>query len=105
MLTIDQSYDRRSVDLPVGQVLELRLPENPTTGFSWSFESNGGPACAVVNDQFVGSGTRPGRGGQHAWQIRGVQVGACQFSLAYRRPWEAGVPSAQVFHVQVNVTP
>ena len=105
MLTVDQSYHGRSVDLSVGQVMELRLPENPTTGFAWSFQSDGGPACAIVSEQFFGSGSRPGQGGEHTWLVRGVHVGTCQFKLAYRRSWEPAAPSPEVFQLKVKVTP
>ena len=43
-MTLDEHADGRTVDLRVGQELEIRLTENPTTGFRWQIESSGGPA-------------------------------------------------------------
>jgi inhibitor of cysteine peptidase len=104
MLTIDQSYDGRSVDLAVGQAIELRLPENPTTGFSWAVQTDGGPACSVAEGPPAPAGALPGQGREHAWEIRGVQAGTCRIGLAYRRPWETGAPPAQEFHVGIRVS-
>jgi inhibitor of cysteine peptidase len=105
MLTIDQSYDGRSVDMAVGQVIELRLPANPTTGFSWGVEAGGGPACVVEEGPAAAPGRVPGQGGEHAWHIRGVQLGSCHIALAYRRPWETAAGPARTFTIDVRVTP
>ena len=104
MLTIDQSFDGASVNLSVGQVLELRLPENPTTGFVWNFESKGDPGCAVIDNRFVASGVRPGSGGEHTWHIRGLKAGVCRISLVYRRPWEVAALPAHKFQITIDVT-
>jgi len=105
MLTIDQSYDGRSVDVPVGQVIELRLPANPTTGFSWSIEAAGRPACVIEEGPAAPPGQVPGQGSEHTWQIRGVQLGGCHIALAYRRPWEATASPAREFRLDIRVTP
>ena len=84
--------------------IELRLPANPTTGFAWSIEAGGGPACGVEEGPPASPGRVPGQGGEHAWQIRGVQLGNCHIALAYRRPWEATSSPAQVFTLDVRVT-
>lgn len=103
-MVIDQSYAGRTIDLPVGQVMELRLAENPTTGFRWVFIGDRGPACVVSADQYLPSRSgAPGAGGEHRWAISGVRPGACELSLAYRRSFETD-PPAQSFTVHVRVT-
>jgi inhibitor of cysteine peptidase len=104
MISVDQSYAGQTIDVPAGQVMELRLPENPTTGFRWVFTSAGGPACVLSGDSF-----RPptsgalGAGGEHRWDIRAVQPGICELSLAYRRSFESG-PAERSFTIRVRVT-
>ena len=49
---IDQSFDGREVGLRAGQRLELSLPENPTTGFTWEIQEAGAPACALRGTVF-----------------------------------------------------
>ena len=41
MLIIGASDAGQTVELPVGQTMELRLEENPTTGFRWNVEASG----------------------------------------------------------------
>lgn len=104
LITVDQSYAGQTIDLPVGQVMELRLSENPTTGFHWVFTATGSPACALSGDSFQPPTSRaPGAGGEHRWDIRGVRPGLCEVSLAYRRSFESG-PPARSFTLHVRVT-
>ena len=105
MLVIDQTFDGGRVALPVGQVLELRLLENPTTGFTWRVDQNGSPACVVAGSEFAAGRVQPGAPGEHIWKIRGVSAGDCQIALTYRRSFETGAAPARTFHVQVHVTP
>lgn len=101
-MVIDQGFAGRTVDLPVGQVVELRLAENPTTGFRWVFVSQGGPVCAVLGGDFRAPSGPPGRAGEHVWEIKGVQPGECELTLSYARPWETA--PARTFTVNVHVT-
>ena len=65
MISVDQNFDGQTVDLPVGQVMELRLAENPTTGYRWTFVANGKPVCVVVADRYERPSGPPGQGGEH----------------------------------------
>ena len=102
-MLVDDSYAGKTVNLPVGQVMELRLAENPTTGFRWSFVSKGEPVCVVVGDAYQAQGGPPGRGGEHEWRIEGAQVGECDIALDYRRSFEQA-PPARSFTLHVRVT-
>jgi inhibitor of cysteine peptidase len=105
MLHIDESFLDQTVRLPIGQVIELRLKENPTTGFRWSFAADGKPACAVILDSFKRRHTGPpGAGGDHAWRIKAVRAGICHLELLYRRPYEPDAPPARTFAFDVQVT-
>ena len=102
MITLDQSAAGQIVDDSVGQVIELRLPENPSTGFRWQFAADLGPACAVVGDTYTAAANRPGASGEHTWTLQAAQPGVCELRLVYRRPFE-NVPPAQSFAATVQV--
>lgn len=103
MIMIDQAQSGHSVDLPVGQVIELRLAENPTTGYRWVFTAKGDPTCVVVGDRFEGSAGPPGAGGEHIWQIRGATLGECDIAMQHRRSFQPDTPT-QSFTLHVRVT-
>ncbi|MGO8919873.1 MAG: protease inhibitor I42 family protein [Stellaceae bacterium] len=104
MIYIDESFLDQTVRLPVGQVMELRLKENPTTGFRWSFAADSAPSCTVLCDVFVPRGNPPGAGGEHTWQIKAVREGTCDLRLVYRRSFEPSAEAAQSFTLHVQVT-
>jgi inhibitor of cysteine peptidase len=104
MIYVDESFLHETVHLPVGQVTELRLNENPTTGFRWSFTADGSPSCAVVSDSFTPQEGPPGAGGHHEWQIKAAHAGTCHLELVYRRPFEPNTAPVQTFTFDVIVT-
>lgn len=105
ILQLTEANSGQVVDLALGQVLELRLPENATTGFRWQVRSEPGPGCTIQQDTTESPPGPPiaGEGGTHVWRLEGVQVGTCQFSLAYVRPWETGRAPASTFELRINV--
>ena len=103
MIVIDQNQSGQTIDLPVGQVMELRLAENPTTGYRWTIIANGAPVCLVVSDQFDGPSGPPGKGGEHRWQIKGAAIGECDIAMKYRRSFEQDT-AANSFALHVRVT-
>lgn len=106
-MLIDAAFDGRTVDLPIGQVAELRLNENPTTGYRWAVESGPGETCAIVGDSFrvPNDPASAGQGGEHRWQIEARREGACDLVFASRRGFEPGAPAAATFRVHLRVTP
>lgn len=107
MQAIGESHDGKTVDLAVGQVIELRLKENPTTGFRWQIRRDGAPACRITED-FIEPATKnsppvPGQGSSHVWRIEGVQVGTCDMALTYARSWEVDRAPAINFSVHMHV--
>ena len=103
MMVVDQTYSGQTLDLPIGQVIELRLAENPTTGYRWTFVANGAPACVVLGDRFDPPVGPPGRGGEHTWQIKGVTIGECDIAMQYSRSFQPDAPG-QSFALHVRVT-
>jgi inhibitor of cysteine peptidase len=101
-MVIDQNHSGQTVNLPVGQVIELRLAENPTTGYRWTFAADGAPVCVVVSDRFEGPPGPPGAGGEHTWQIKGAQIGECEIAMQYQRSFEQDA-AARSFALHVRV--
>lgn len=105
MLLIQQDNNGQTFDTKVGQVFEIRLPENPTTGFRWTVTADKS-ACSVVRDEFHSpQPAPPGASGEHTWEFKAVAPGDCEIALSYRRPWQTEGQPAQAFKVHVRITP
>ena len=104
MRQIDEGSNGQDVAVAEGDTLEITLPENPTTGYRWSFESNGEPVCVLIGSSFEPSVGPPGAGGRHRWRFRAAVPGQARIALAYRRPWAEAESPAKTFAVQVRVS-
>jgi inhibitor of cysteine peptidase len=103
MLEINESSNGHEITLPVGQILEISLGENPTTGFRWNLESKGELTCAFIKDFFESVVDPPGHGGNHHWQFETARVGLGTIILSYRRSWEKEKAPTRTFMLRVRV--
>jgi inhibitor of cysteine peptidase len=91
-VVVDETFNNRRVTVNYGDTLIVRLPTNPSTGYSWSVAES----SPLV--QFVGQSTGPGNGvpgspTTQALTFRVVGAGnvkAGRVILVYRRPWQSG---------------
>jgi inhibitor of cysteine peptidase len=86
-MKIDQSFDKRSITVPLGDTIELSLPESPTTGFRWTLADPGAPVLVLKSDDFVPSGPNPGAGGTRKFAFVVSQAGDATVSLRNQRKW------------------
>ena len=104
IIPLTEADSGRSIDMRVGETLDLRLPSNPTTGFQWEIETldqtilrpDGEPAYAADN-QAVGSG------GEMSWHFVAQKAGQTKLRLICHRAFEPDVPPVQIFEVMVTV--
>jgi predicted secreted protein len=93
------------VSLGVGDVLEVRLDANHTTGYNWI-------VVPVVNPVLMRqgsakyeehpSGGKTAVGGVEVWRFKAMKAGKQGLQFEYRRPWENGVPAAKVVTFSVT---
>jgi len=93
--------------LTVGDVYELRIHENPSTGYSWnlSTESESSFAGIISVDKTYVRDAAPegyvGVGGQAVYKITALGAGTASFEINEIRPWE---PEFPVDHVKIPIT-
>lgn len=105
----DASSDGQSLNLEVGDLFDVTLAENPTTGFRWeAVEGLDGAIEQVGEPQYAPDRTNPhlmGGGGAATFHFQAVQPGTAELRLAYHRKWEKDVPPLKSFHLTINVSP
>ena len=74
--------------LELGKTLEIRLEENPSTGYSWVMVISNENVVEVVKDEYIAGKNIPGASGEHVWIFKGLEEGETQISFSYLRPWE-----------------
>jgi inhibitor of cysteine peptidase len=101
MYRLTENDSGREVTITPGDAIELSLPENPTTGYRWSVQSDGEPVLGLESERFERTGSMPGRGGMHHWIFKALAPGSETLELIYTRPWEK-VPPARTFTIKVR---
>jgi inhibitor of cysteine peptidase len=85
----------------VGDVIEIRLSENPTTGYRWQFTASANLALDTdafrpVNDGAIGTG------GERVLRYRALEPGKASITAVYCRSWEAATPQDR-FAVEADI--
>lgn len=93
----------KTVRVPAGAVVELRLDENPTTGYRWTLPPE--TCCEMVEDRYEPQAGRS-EAGAGAASVRvlsfRVKGGApARLALELRRPWEEGEAPLARFDIEL----
>jgi inhibitor of cysteine peptidase len=86
----------------VGEVLEIPLEGNPTTGFLWELASPSEPGFVKVADEWDVKGGQAGAPAVQRFRFRALTSGKYRLTFVHRRPWENKEPREQRV-VEVNV--
>jgi len=103
-IVVTDAQNGATVDMNAGNVITLKLAENPTTGFRWNLTVT--PGLKVMNDTYVPSdktGTMVGSGGTRIWEIATVMPGVQAINATYLRSWEPATGNETAFAMTVNV--
>ena len=100
-----EANDGQTVQAHVGEVFEVRLDSNASTGYSWNVASQETQALEMLGDpKYVRPTTNaPGAGSQQVFRFKIKRIGATKLVLHYKRPWEQDKPPAQVFSLGLQV--
>jgi predicted secreted protein len=98
-IEVDEQSNGKTISLASGQVLVIRLAENPTSGFRWFVASHS--AVRLDADDFFPAGTGVGAGGIRQMQWSASAPGQFDITLELKRSWEPGNAAIKHFHLTV----
>ena len=94
----------RSVEVQVGEKLEIILEGNPTTGYTWEQTTGDGAIVKLDGDPlYTSESNLIGAGGTYLFRFSAVAPGETSLTLIYHRSFEAGSPPLKTFTVLVTV--
>jgi inhibitor of cysteine peptidase len=97
MTTLTEQDSGRTVEVNVGRVVEVRLTENPTTGYRWTVEAASGVDCRF--DAVGGIGAV----GMRVFQFRSNCAGLYELRLKNWREWEGESSVLRRFEAKILV--
>jgi len=96
--SFSQTDNGGTYNVSLDEEFELRLPENPTTGYTWVLSVTDG--LSISNETYLPddtSGKLVGSGGTRVWSLKAVQPGVQTISGIYSRPWESRRDASTLF--------
>lgn len=78
----------KTIEARVGDRIELRLRENASTGYRWSFEDLDETILQASEGAFTASTEAVGSGGDVRWILQARAPGTAQVKLKLWRRWE-----------------
>jgi inhibitor of cysteine peptidase len=105
-VTVTDKDKDAKVELAKGDKLLLKLPANPSTGFSWviaskeddKLKSAGKPDFEADKDKKV-----PGAGGTQVFTFTAQAIGEVEVEMQYKRPFEKDKEPAKTFKLKVTI--
>jgi inhibitor of cysteine peptidase len=104
-VTVKDKDKEGKVKLAKGDTLEVRLPSNRTTGFSWQIakidkdklKSQGKPVYEAPKKGLIGAG------GTEVFRFTAEAAGKSELELIYKRPFEKDKPPAKTYKLTVEI--
>ncbi len=89
------------------QPLVVRLPANPSTGYSWRYVVAGDDVLRLetINGEAPAPNGMVGVAGEEVWSFRAQGAGRAVLTYVYERSWEQNTPPAKIFTLFVTVAP
>ncbi|AUA32060.1 peptidase inhibitor I42 [Pseudomonas sp. SGAir0191] len=94
------------VYLEKGQVLNLTLPSNPSTGYRWRVQTAATPVLVSLGPEVYSAPDQEdvvGNEGLSTWRYQADQPGKAALKLVYQQPWATQVAPVQTFDCTVVV--
>jgi len=89
---LDLEDNGRILDVSVGAVVTIKLPENPSTGYRWQYTLDEN-VVKVIDDNFTYNGpVMPGSCGTRALRLKVIGSGEGKLIMDYLRAWEENPP-------------
>ena len=106
MLILTHADNNRSTEVRVGERIAVRLPANPTTGFTWAIDETNSRLLALDGTEFTESTeTYVGAKGWRTFTFTASQPGEVALKLKYWRFWEGDASATERYAVNLRILP
>ena len=92
-----------SLEVKKGQVFQVQLKGNPTTGYGWEVAEVDEKVIQQQGEaEFKADSSLLGAGGTETLRFKAVGMGKATLKMVYRRSWEKDVAPLQTYTLEVT---
>jgi inhibitor of cysteine peptidase len=102
-MKLTENDSGKTVELQVGDELEIALPANPTTGYVWEVSSVDSVVLKLDKSDFFVGDKMIGSGGTTVMKLHAITSGSSSVKLIYHRPFERNKPPLKNFSIHVQI--
>jgi len=103
-ISLTESAHRSSIKIKAGDVLEITLAGNPTTGYIWERVAGDDKILSQQGDyNYIPASSLIGSGGKFVFSFQVTDVGKTKLKLIYHRTFEKKVAPVKTWEVMVIV--
>jgi inhibitor of cysteine peptidase len=115
IVQLNQANNGNLIQLSQGEMIEIQLPENPTTGYRWEIEQpNSGAIPETASEtasvlqfqtsRFVPISSGVGSGGNRILSFKAAQPGTVQLQLKLWQPWSGEASVVERYCLTLEIT-
>jgi len=83
----------KRIELFLGCILEIRLPESQASGYMWQYDEKSCPYLRLFESIYVERGPARFTGqGERSWFFTAKEIGECTLTFSLIRPWSSPKP-------------
>jgi inhibitor of cysteine peptidase len=101
--TVTAADNGRGLDVSKGDSVAIRLYENASTGYRWTFDGLDDGRVALRRTEHQPGSDAVGSGGYVAWVLEPTVAGRVEIRLKLWRPWEGDGSIRDRFSIALNV--
>ena len=103
-LILSRADHNRTAEIRVGERLMVRLPENPSTGYTWAIEENDRRLLALDSTDYAAPTEGfVGARGQRTFTFTARQPGEVALKFKYWRFWEGDASTTDHYAITVLI--
>ena len=102
-MKLSENDSGKTVEIRVGDELEVILPGKPTTGYVWEVSSLDSAVLRLGKADFFANGEAIGSGGMEIIKFHALAAGKNEVKLIFHRPFEQNMPPLKTFAVTVII--
>ena len=103
-LSMSEADDGRTVAGRVGQLIDIRLPENATAGYRWAIERQDKDRLELVAEKAEYPDGTLGSEGVACFTFRLRAAGSAALAMRYGRSWEGADSALKHYRLTVEIT-